>query len=175
MANTGRCISAAPSKHRSMRPIDSGNDPRHAEAKRGSVCGTTSGGHCENVPHRRRGVHILGHPQARASYRTRHPRQAAGIRLADVGITHITVLPSPAKEGPGSPGRANGQAVSACASGVLGDGSERAHSRRGFAVRFGSVCSGIEAASAAWEPLGWKGAWLSEIEPFACAALTPAA
>jgi DNA (cytosine-5)-methyltransferase 1 len=33
-------------------------------------------------------------------------------------------------------------------------------------VRFGSVCSGIEAASVAWEPLGWKAAWFSEIEPF---------
>jgi DNA (cytosine-5)-methyltransferase 1 len=31
---------------------------------------------------------------------------------------------------------------------------------------FGSVCSGIEAASVAWEPLGWKAAWFSEIEKF---------
>jgi DNA (cytosine-5)-methyltransferase 1 len=38
-------------------------------------------------------------------------------------------------------------------------------------VRFGSVCSGIEAASVAFEPLGWKAAWLSEIDPFACAVL----
>jgi len=38
-------------------------------------------------------------------------------------------------------------------------------------IRFGSVCSGIEAASVAWEPLGWKAAWLSEIEPFPCAVL----
>ena len=36
---------------------------------------------------------------------------------------------------------------------------------------FGSVCSGIEAASIAWEPLGWKAAWFSEIEPFPCALL----
>jgi len=36
---------------------------------------------------------------------------------------------------------------------------------------FGSVCSGIEAASVAWEPLGWKAAWYSEIEPFPCAVL----
>jgi DNA (cytosine-5)-methyltransferase 1 len=36
---------------------------------------------------------------------------------------------------------------------------------------FGSVCSGIEAASTAWEPLGWRGAWFSEIEPFPSAAL----
>jgi DNA (cytosine-5)-methyltransferase 1 len=28
------------------------------------------------------------------------------------------------------------------------------------------VCSGIEAASVAWEPLGWSAAWLAEIEPF---------
>ena len=36
---------------------------------------------------------------------------------------------------------------------------------------FGSVCSGIEAASVAWAPLGWKAAWLAEIEPFPCAVL----
>jgi DNA (cytosine-5)-methyltransferase 1 len=38
-------------------------------------------------------------------------------------------------------------------------------------MRFGSVCSGIEAASVAWNPLGWEAAWLSEIEPFPCAVL----
>jgi DNA (cytosine-5)-methyltransferase 1 len=38
-------------------------------------------------------------------------------------------------------------------------------------VRFGSVCSGIEAASVAWHPLGWKAAWLSEIELFPSAVL----
>jgi DNA (cytosine-5)-methyltransferase 1 len=38
-------------------------------------------------------------------------------------------------------------------------------------VRFGSVCSGIEAASVAWNPLGWHATWLSEIEPFPSAVL----
>lgn len=38
-------------------------------------------------------------------------------------------------------------------------------------MRFGSVCSGIEAASVAWKPLGWEAAWLSEIEPFPSAVL----
>jgi DNA (cytosine-5)-methyltransferase 1 len=38
-------------------------------------------------------------------------------------------------------------------------------------MKFGSVCSGIEAASVAWHPLGWEAAWLSEIEPFPCALL----
>lgn len=38
-------------------------------------------------------------------------------------------------------------------------------------MMFGSVCSGIEAASVAWAPLGWKAAWLAEIEPFPCAVL----
>jgi DNA (cytosine-5)-methyltransferase 1 len=33
-------------------------------------------------------------------------------------------------------------------------------------IKFGSVCSGIEAASMAWHPLGWEAAWLSEIEKF---------
>lgn len=36
---------------------------------------------------------------------------------------------------------------------------------------FGSVCSGIEAASLASLGLGWEAAWLSEIEPFPCALL----
>lgn len=38
-------------------------------------------------------------------------------------------------------------------------------------MKFGSVCSGIEAASVAWEPLGWKAAWFSEIENFPSAVL----
>ena len=38
-------------------------------------------------------------------------------------------------------------------------------------MRYGSVCSGIEAASVAWEPLGWKPAWFSEIDPFPSAVL----
>ena len=38
-------------------------------------------------------------------------------------------------------------------------------------MRYGSVCSGIEAATVAWHPLGWKAAWLSEIEPFPSAVL----
>lgn len=36
---------------------------------------------------------------------------------------------------------------------------------------YGSVCSGIEAASAAWEPLGWRPAWFAEIEAFPSAVL----
>lgn len=38
-------------------------------------------------------------------------------------------------------------------------------------MRFGSICSGIEAASVAWNPLGWEAAWFSEIEPFPCEVL----
>lgn len=38
-------------------------------------------------------------------------------------------------------------------------------------MQFGSVCSGIEAASVAFAHLGWKAAWLAEIDPFACAVL----
>lgn len=38
-------------------------------------------------------------------------------------------------------------------------------------MKFGSVCSGIEAASVAWHPLGWQAAWFAEIEPFPCAVL----
>jgi len=38
-------------------------------------------------------------------------------------------------------------------------------------MRFGSVCSGIEAASVAFGPLGWKAAWFAEVEPFPSAVL----
>ncbi|MDA4129157.1 MAG: DNA (cytosine-5-)-methyltransferase [Thaumarchaeota archaeon] len=38
-------------------------------------------------------------------------------------------------------------------------------------IIYGSVCSGIEAATVAWEPLGWKPAWFSEKDPFCKAVL----
>lgn len=38
-------------------------------------------------------------------------------------------------------------------------------------MRFLSVCSGIEAASVAWAPLGWRAHAFSENEPFPCAVL----
>ena len=41
----------------------------------------------------------------------------------------------------------------------------------GGVMRFGSVCSGIEAASVAWHPLGWRAAFVSEIDAFPCAVL----
>lgn len=36
---------------------------------------------------------------------------------------------------------------------------------------YGSVCSGIEAATVAWHPLGWTPSWFAEIDPFASAVL----
>lgn len=38
-------------------------------------------------------------------------------------------------------------------------------------VTYGSVCSGIEAATQAWHPLGMRAAWFAEIEPFPSAVL----
>ncbi len=38
-------------------------------------------------------------------------------------------------------------------------------------MTYASVCSGVEATSIAWEPLGWRPAWFSEIEKFPCAVL----
>ncbi len=38
-------------------------------------------------------------------------------------------------------------------------------------LTYGSVCSGIESASVAWEPIGFRPLWLSEVEPFPCAVL----
>jgi len=42
---------------------------------------------------------------------------------------------------------------------------------KGQHMKFLSVCSGIEAASAAWHPLGWQAVAYSEIEPFPSAVL----
>ena len=36
---------------------------------------------------------------------------------------------------------------------------------------YGSVCSGVEAATVAWHPLGWKPAWLCEFDKFPSAVL----
>lgn len=38
-------------------------------------------------------------------------------------------------------------------------------------MKYLSVCSGIEAATVAWHPLGWEPVGFSEIEPFPCAVL----
>lgn len=38
-------------------------------------------------------------------------------------------------------------------------------------ITYGSVCSGIEAATVAWHSLGWRAEWYAEIEPFPCAVL----
>lgn len=38
-------------------------------------------------------------------------------------------------------------------------------------LKYGSFCSGIEAATAAVDPLGWENVYLGEIEPFPCAVL----
>ena len=38
-------------------------------------------------------------------------------------------------------------------------------------MKYLSVCSGIEAATVAWHPLGWEPVGFSEIEPFPSAVL----
>jgi DNA (cytosine-5)-methyltransferase 1 len=38
-------------------------------------------------------------------------------------------------------------------------------------MKYGSVCSGIEAATVAWHPLGWEASFFSEIEKFPCEVL----
>lgn len=38
-------------------------------------------------------------------------------------------------------------------------------------MKYGSVCSGVEAATLAWKSLGWKCVFVSEVEPFPCAVL----
>ena len=41
----------------------------------------------------------------------------------------------------------------------------------GRKFKYASVCSGVEAATLAWQSLGWEAAWFSEIEPFPCEVL----
>jgi DNA (cytosine-5)-methyltransferase 1 len=38
-------------------------------------------------------------------------------------------------------------------------------------MKYATVCSGVEACSVAWEPLGWEPMWFSEIERFPCQVL----
>lgn len=42
---------------------------------------------------------------------------------------------------------------------------------KGICMKYGSICSGIEAATVAWHPLGWEPAWFGEIAPFPSALL----
>ncbi len=50
---------------------------------------------------------------------------------------------------------------------LVGQGRRKEHQN----VRYLSVCSGIEAASVAWQPLGWKAVGFSEIDAFPSAVL----
>ena len=47
----------------------------------------------------------------------------------------------------------------------------RKPNQRRAASEVRSVCSGVEAATAAWHPLGWEPQWFSEIEKFPSAVL----
>jgi len=38
-------------------------------------------------------------------------------------------------------------------------------------MKYGSICSGIEAATVAWHPLNWRPAWFAEIDKFPSAVL----
>jgi DNA (cytosine-5)-methyltransferase 1 len=38
-------------------------------------------------------------------------------------------------------------------------------------IRYGTFCSGIEGASAAWKPLGWECQFVAEIDQYCCALL----
>lgn len=50
-------------------------------------------------------------------------------------------------------------------------GNKQQHIPPDNPITYGSVCSGIEAATVAWNSLGWNATWFSEIEPFPCAVL----
>ena len=38
-------------------------------------------------------------------------------------------------------------------------------------MKYGSICSGVEAATLAWSSLGWKAVFFAEVEPFPSAVL----
>ena len=41
----------------------------------------------------------------------------------------------------------------------------------GNQLTYGSICSGIEAASVAWKELDWQPSWFAEVDPFCCEVL----
>ncbi|EJY2742973.1 DNA cytosine methyltransferase, partial [Salmonella enterica] len=43
-------------------------------------------------------------------------------------------------------------------------GNKQQHIPPDNTITYGSVCSGIEAATVAWHSLGWDATWFSEIE-----------
>ena len=49
--------------------------------------------------------------------------------------------------------------------------ARRLRPAQGGNITYGSVCSGIEAATVAWDDLGWRPAFFSEIDPFPRAVL----
>jgi len=54
---------------------------------------------------------------------------------------------------------------------VMGESSSDDPDEKTISVRYLSLFSGIEAATVAWKPLGWKCVGVAEIEPFPCAVL----
>lgn len=38
-------------------------------------------------------------------------------------------------------------------------------------MHYGTLCSGIDGAAAAWKPLGWRHVFCAEVDPFCCALL----
>ena len=42
---------------------------------------------------------------------------------------------------------------------------------KGARMNYGSICSGVEAATLAWAPLGWRAVFFAETEPFPAAVL----
>ena len=39
-------------------------------------------------------------------------------------------------------------------------------------MKYGSICSGVEAATLAWSSLGWKAVFFAEVEPFPSGAVS---
>ncbi len=87
------------------------------------------------------------------------------------GHTDIEWKGKPAPDGPRYAAIGNSMAVPCMA--IVGRGITEVERLMGIAGKLSylSVCSGVEAATLAWEPLGWKPVAFAEIEPFPSAVL----
>ena len=108
-------------------------------------------------------------PAERMAVRRLTPRECERLQGFPDDHTLIPWHNKPAEDCPDGPRyKALGNSMAVPCMAWIGKRIAAQHEGR---VRYLSVCSGIEAASVAWEPLGWEPAAFAEVEKFPSAVL----